>query len=317
MDWPKHFSFTNRPTPIQKLDRMSVKYMPYEVYLKRDDFTGIELTGNKVRKLDFLMAEARLQGAERVITCGGIQSNHCRATAFYAQKLGLRTTLVLKGDRLEYPTGNFLLNRLLGVDIKFISREEYRNVNEIMHDLAETYREPCYVIPEGGSNHVGAWGYALAFEEIMQQMPDIDSIVVATGSGGTHAGLLLGKLLSDKSVHIVSVNVCDDAAFFQEKISRILQDVKETYQLGFSVSQNDVHIIDGYVGQGYGKIEERETEAIKRVARSEGFVLDPVYGIKAWLGFEDALRRHELPGQKVLFIHTGGIFGLFPFAEKF
>ncbi len=317
MEWPKHFSFTNQPTPIQKLDRVSAKYMPYEVYLKRDDFTGIELTGNKVRKLDFLMADARLQGAERVITCGGIQSNHCRATAFYAQKLGLNTTLVLKGTQPEQPTGNFLLNQLLGVDIKIISQEEYQHVDELMYELAESYAEPCYVIPEGGSNYVGAWGYAKAFDEIMQQMPDVETIVVATGSGGTHAGLLLGKLLFGRQVNIISVNVCEDAAFFKNKIAGILNDVKIRYNLGFSISEDDVHIIDGYVGKGYGQIGDRETETIKRMARSEGFVLDPVYGVKAWLGFEDALKNNSLPGEKVIFIHTGGIFGLFPFADRF
>ena len=317
MNWPKHFTLTNQPTPIIKLDRMSALYPDYEVYLKRDDLTGVELTGNKVRKLDFLMAEARLQRAERVITCGGIQSNHCRATAFYAQKIGLNTTLVLKGEKPRQATGNYLLNQLLGVDIKIISQEEYQQVDAIMADLAESYSEPCYVIPEGGSNYVGAWGYAKAFDEIMQQMPEVETIVVATGSGGTHAGLLLGKLLFKSNVNIISVNVCDDAAFFKNKIVRILNEVREHYALDFSVSEDDVHIIDGYVGQGYAKVGSKEIEAIKRIARIEGFVLDPVYGVKAWLGFEDALQNHTLPGERVLFIHTGGIFGLFPFADLF
>lgn len=317
MNWPRHFSLTNQPTPIIKLDRMSALHTPYEVYLKRDDLTGTELTGNKVRKLDFLMAEARLQGAERVITCGGIQSNHCRTTAFYAQKIGLKTTLVLKGGKPRQPTGNYLLNQLLGVDIKIITQEEYRQVDVIMADLAESYSESCYIIPEGGSNYVGAWGYAKAFDEIVQQMPDVETIVVATGSGGTHAGLLLGKLLFNRDVNIISVNVCDDAAFFKNKIVRILNEVREHYALDFSVSEDDVQIIDGYVGEGYAKIGQKEIEAIKRVARIEGFVLDPVYGVKAWLGFEDALQNHALPGERVLFIHTGGIFGLFSFANLF
>ena len=317
MHLPNHLTVTYAPTPVEALARTSQRFAPYEVFLKRDDLTGAELSGNKVRKLDFLMADALAQGAKRVITCGGIQSNHCRATAFYARKLGLQTTLVLKGTAPELATGNFLLDRLLDADIRLISQEEYAQVDSIMNALAEKDSPKAYVIPEGGSNEVGAWGYARAFAEIVQQMPQVETIVVATGSGGTHAGLLLGKLLMQKDVHIVSVNVCDDAAFFKEKIVRILNAVQRRYNVRFQVDEDDVHIIDGYVGQGYAQIGPKEIEAIKRVAQSEGFVLDPVYGIKAWLGFEDALKNKTLPGKKVLFIHTGGIFGLFPFADRF
>ncbi len=316
MQLPKHLTFTHAPTPIERLGHFSDQYAPYEIFLKRDDLTGAELTGNKVRKLDFLMADALDHGAQRIITCGGIQSNHCRATAFYAQKLGLKTTLVLKGEKPAVPTGNYLLNMLLGVDIKTITIEAYQHVDALMTDLSESYSELCYIIPEGGSNHIGAWGYAKAFSEILQQMPDVETIVVATGSGGTHAGLLLGRLLLQKDIHIVSVNVCDDAAFFKKKIVTILEMVRKHYNLHFPINEEDVHIIDGYVGAGYAQIGLKEIQALKRVAQREGFVLDPVYGIKAWLGFEDALKERTLPGSKILFIHTGGIFGLFPFADR-
>lgn len=317
MKLPHHLNFTLRPTPIQKLHKISEMYAPYQIFIKRDDLTGMELSGNKVRKLDFLMAQAIAQGAKRVITCGGIQSNHCRATAFYAQKLGLKTTLVLKGQVPDHLTGNYLLNTLLEVDVKIISNEEYRRVDAIMQTLADGYDETCYIIPEGGSNHVGAWGYARAFQEITEQMPDVETIVVATGSGGTHAGLLLGKKLTNRPVSILSVNVCDDAPFFQDKIQHILQTVKKEYGVNFDLKKDEIAVIDGFVGQGYGLVEEKELTAIKRVAQLEGIVLDPVYGVKAWLGFEQLLREKKIPGEKVLFIHTGGIFGLFPFGDRF
>ncbi len=317
MNYPAHFSQAHLPTPIIPVRHFFEKINNYEIFLKRDDFTGVELSGNKVRKLDFLMKEAQEKGAKRVITCGGIQSNHCRATAFYATKLKMKTTLVLRGEMPATVTGNLLLDRLLGVDIKLVTAEEYKHAAQIMEELAAQAPEPAYVIPEGGSNEIGAWGYIKAFNEIMEQEPSIDTIVSASGSGGTHAGLLLGKLLSNSPVQILSVNVCDDEAYFQNKIDSIMQIFCNRYGHSLFWQKEDIHILDGFVGSGYAQIGTTEAALIKRFAREEGIVLDPVYTAKAMLGFEQNLKNSTIPGKKVAFIHTGGIFGTFAFSEKF
>ncbi len=321
MQYPPHLNHAHLPTPIVPLKRFFSGINDYQVWVKRDDLTGLELSGNKVRKLDFLMKEALDQGAERVITCGGLQSNHCRTTVFYARQLGLKTTLFLRGEKPETVTGNYLLDLLAGADIQYITPEEYRQVDQLMAQEQASCPEKAYVIPEGGSNETGAWGYVKAFYEAQNQIAEmnlpIDTIVVATGSGGTHAGLLLGKLLSNSSLRVVSVNVCDDAPFFKRKINAIMQSFCEKFGYALSWTEDDIHIVDGYVGGGYGVISEQESELMRRLAESEGLVIDPVYGAKALRGLEEKLRRGEMPGRNILFFHTGGVFGVFPYGSRF
>jgi len=315
MKYIEHFNLTHLNTPLQ---RLNFKPASNQIFVKRDDLTGIELSGNKVRKLDFLLKEAIDQGATRIITCGGLQSNHCRATAFAATKLGLKTTLVLKSSSPQIMvTGNLLLNKIVNADIKIISNEEYQNVDEIMAELSANYTENCYIIPEGGSNARGAWGYVKAFEEIVNQMPDVDVVVVPTGSGGTHAGLLIGKWLMNHSCQIVSVNVCDDAPFFKQKIAGIVKDFKSQFAPDLQIVENEIEIVDGFVGAGYGQVTEKEITAIKSVAQNFGFLLDPVYTVKAWLGFEKLLADGFWQEKKIIFIHTGGVFSLFAYSQFF
>ncbi len=318
IEFPGHLSLARLPTPVVPLKLNAAPFENYEVYLKRDDLTGMELSGNKVRKLEFLLKEALKQGAEQVITCGGVQSNHCRATAFAARQLGLQVALVLKRKE-EKPllTGNFLLDRIVGAEIHFVSEKEYEAVDEVMRQIAVSSGRQTYIIPEGGSNAVGAWGYVKAFVELIEQVPRVDAIVVPTGSGGTHAGLLLGKLLTGHPCEVFSVNVCDDAAFFQKKIAGILTEFKQKYGFNFSFSEKQIHILDGFTGEGYGVISSKEIQLIERLARSNGIVLDPVYTAKAWLGFEQACAEKKLPGTTVVFIHTGGLFGTFAYADHF
>ena len=311
---PEHFNFAHLPTPVRPLDKFFKQAEYPQIWLKRDDLTGLELSGNKVRKLDFLLKDAASHGAERVITCGGLQSNHCRATAFYAAQLGMKATLVLRGQAPDIPDGNYFLNKLLGADIFFVTPEEYKEADELMKKIAAEAKEKTYVIPEGGSNEIGAWGYVNAFLEIAQQ-GKFDAIVCATGSGGTHSGLLLGKLLTKSPVQIFSVNVCDDAPFFKAKIGRIMQRFCRRYGFNLQWTADDINIIDGFVGEGYALITEKEARLIRSFARSEGLLIDPVYGAKAMLGFKEQLKKGAVPGEKLLFIHTGGAFGLFPFRE--
>lgn len=317
MKFPDHFQQANLPTPIIPFTRFFQTQKDYEIYLKRDDFSGIELSGNKVRKLDFLLMDAHNKGATHVITCGGLHSNHCRTTAYYAAKLGFKSTLVLCGAAEHPATGNLLLNSILDTDIKFISAEAYTQVDEYMAKIAATHPQTSYIIPEGGSNEVGAWGYVKAFFEIIEQDPGVETIVVATGSGGTHAGLLLGKLIAESPVNIISVNVCEDTDFFTKKIDSIMQRFNERYGYKLSWQLSDIRIVDGFVGAGYGQTGSAEVDIIKRLARTEGIVIDPVYGAKALAGFEQQLKQGRIPGKKILFIHTGGIFGIFPYAKMF
>ena len=319
MKYPNHLNSSRLPTPIVSPHRFFNRYSSYRFWIKRDDLSGLELSGNKVRKLEFLFQEAIEQGAQRIITCGGLQSNHCRAVAFLAAQIGLKTTLVLRGKESDTPTGNYFLNRLVGADVHFVNEEEYKNVDVVMERLSETANEKCYIIPEGGSNETGVWGYIKCYEEIIQQSESMkqhfDTVVVATGSGGTHAGLLLGKILSGGTTEVVSVNVCDDASYFQNKIGRIMDRFASKYKKQLSWSVNDIKIIDGFTGEGYGKIGQREKNLIREFARQEGLLIDPVYGAKAMLGLLDYAEKKKLPGHDILFIHTGGVFGLFPFAD--
>jgi len=198
MNYPARLNISRLPTPIIPAQRFFADYPRYRFWIKRDDLSGLELSGNKVRKLEFLLQEAIDRKAGRIITCGGVQSNHCRTAAFMAAQVGLKCTLVLRGSEKESPTGNYFLNRLTNADIHFVNEDEYKNADGIMRHIAGQTDERCYIIPEGGSNETGVWGYIKCYEEILEQVRQtgrkIDTIVVATGSGGTHAGLLLGKL---------------------------------------------------------------------------------------------------------------------------
>ena len=317
---PKSMDLTQADTPIVEISSLKNT----QLYLKRDDLTGMELSGNKIRKLDFLLQQALEESAHGIITCGGLQSNHCRAAAYAGTKLGLDTILFLRGKSKEHPTGNHFLNQLVGATIHYITPEEYLDVDSMMNKKSEemeTQGKHFYVIPEGGSNEIGAWGYITCFYEIVRQLEEshisIDAVAVSTGSGGTHAGLMIGKLLKNSDVDIISINVCDDAKFFQNKILRIIKKFEKKYNQHFDLVDDDIVVYDGFVGSGYGVIGDQEVDMIKRFARREGIILDPVYTAKAYLGLEQLIMQGQLTYKNILFIHTGGIFGLFPLAGQF
>ena len=319
LKFPEHFNFSHVPTPLIPIKTINY-FSAYNLLIKRDDFTGIELSGNKIRKLDFLLKDAVENEARRIITCGGVQSNHCRTAAFAANRIGLKTTLVLKGNSPVFITGNFLLSKLSGAEIVFITEEEYLDIDNFMQNLAREGKEKAYIIPEGGSNEVGAWGYVKCFFEILEQLKEkdlkCDTIVVATGSGGTHAGLLAGKILTQSDIEIVSVNVCDNAVFFVDKINGILERLKRRYGLSLSWKQSDIKVFDGFVGEGYGKLSGKEEKLMLKFAGQEGLIFDPVYGIKAFSGMLDLMEKNKLPGKDIIFIHTGGVFGVFPYWKE-
>ncbi|HEY4243475.1 MAG TPA: D-cysteine desulfhydrase family protein [Kofleriaceae bacterium] len=291
------------------------------IWMKRDDQTGTELMGNKVRKLEYLMAEAIEQRATHVITCGGEQSNHARATAFAATQLGLASVLVLRCDDPAHPpaaTGNILLDQLAGAELKWITRPAWRERNKIMADEATRIREAGgrpYIIPEGGSNALGSWGYIRAMHELAADLAELAPITVvfACGSGGTAAGLVLGaKLFGARGIRVAAVNVCDDRAYFLEVIQRICAEAEARWQLGAHVTEADIDLLDGHVGAGYAKSRPEEIATLREVARTDGVVLDPVYTGKAFHGMRAEVARDPAKfGERLAFLHTGGLFGLF------
>ena len=323
---PKKNKLAQLPTPIQKLSKLSQYLDGPTIYMKRDDLTGIGLSGNKIRKLEYVTAEAIKQNCDTLITTGGLGSNHARSTAVAARQLGLHPYLVLRGKPGPAPDGNFLLDALLNAQIKLISKEDYQYRNEIMEEVAADLKKEgrkAYIIPEGASDDVGSWGYFSAIKEIQNQvskskLPQFDAIIFATGSGGTQSGLILGTLYYDFKVPVLGVNVCDDEAYFLKRIDEISMDFINRYKFPKSLTKDSIQIIDGYVGEGYALSREDELEIIKLVARLEGIFIDPVYTGKAMHGLIDQIRKGRFSkDMNVLFIHTGGIFGLFPKRHTF
>ena len=318
--YPESISLGNLPTPVHKLERVSEAWGGPDIYIKRDDLTGCGVSGNKVRKLEFSVAEAKKEGADTLITCGGIQSNHARATAVVAAQTGLRSFLVMRGPADTEIDGNLLLDRLVGAEIEFITKEAYEGVDELMERVAERLRkrgQKPYIIPEGASNEIGYFGYIRAAEEIAAQTEKMglgmDAVIVATGSGGTLGGLLLGQRFFDLKADPIGINVCDTAEDFQERILGVVESMIEQYGWDLEVNTEGIRLIDGYVGEGYALSRVEELELIRDVARYEGIFLDPVYTGKAMFGIRDQIRKGRFTkGQNVLFIHTGGIYGLFP-----
>jgi D-cysteine desulfhydrase len=325
---PPRVSLARLPTPLERSRRIGAA-LNVNLYWKRDDLTGIELSGNKIRKLEFLFADAEARGADTVITCGGEQSNHCRATALAAAQRGLGCVLLLRVPDPAAPpppAANSLLDRIAGAQIRYVSFAEYRRRDEIFavveEDLRRAGRRP-YVIPEGGSNALGAWGYVAAVEELREQIAALGSaapapitIAYAAGSGGTGAGIELGLRLGGwTDARALGFAVCDDRAYFQRRIADIASDASRRWNLDVALAPGDVAIDDRFIGPGYAQTTAEMLAVIPEVARADGPVLDPVYTGKAFFGLRASIENSELAhGGTVVFLHTGGIFGLFPFA---
>ena len=322
----KKLRLGNFPTRIERLEKFST-IVKEHVYIKRDDQTGTEFSGNKIRKLEYSINEAINNDCDTLITCGGIQSNHARATAAAGIKLGLKSVLVLRSDEKPELEGNYLIDKIMGADVRIISSEDYRERRqEIMENILkelEAKGRKGYIIPEGASNGVGTFGYLACFKEILEQEKEygivFDTIVTAVGSGGTFAGLYLGNKLTNSGKKIVGINVCDTAEYFKERVSEILKEVK-TYipDTEFEISKDDMCIIDGYVGDGYAVSRTEELDFICDFAEAEGIILDPVYTGKAMRGLYTEIKKGTFKDSKnILFIHTGGLFGLFSKRDQF
>ncbi len=319
--YPRRIELATRPTPLQYLERASSEWgCGHRLWVKRDDLTGCTLSGNKVRKLEFILAHARDHGYDTLITCGGLQSNHCRATAFAGAQLGLAVHLLLRGEQPAERDGNLLLDTLAGATIScYPPRQYFQEIGQLFEYWQEHYAQmgrKALAIPTGGSDGIGVWGYIAACgelrEDFSRQGIEQTHIVTATGSGGTQAGLTLGAELHGLPATVWGINVCDDEKYFLDKVASDAADWRARYPDVPAVEPRPL-VIDGYVGEGYGIAGEQVFRRIADLARLEGLVLDPVYTGKAFDGMLAEIARGRFEGcRDIVFVHTGGIFGLFP-----
>ncbi|MDI6824833.1 MAG: D-cysteine desulfhydrase family protein [Bacillota bacterium] len=309
------------PTPLEEATRLERLFPGVRLFLKRDDLTHPALGGNKARKLEFLLADARRRGADVVLTVGGPQSNHARITAALSARLGWECILVLEGAEPPEAQGNLLIDRLLGADVRFAGARPAQEVmEEIAAGLEARGRRP-YAIPVGGSTPLGAVGYCLAMEEMLAQASDAGVVVhrvyVATGSGGTQAGLVLGAGVLDPSLRVTGVSVSRSAEESRSRVAELATGAASLLGLPVRVEAAGVEVLDGYVGPGYGVPTPACVEAIRLAAREEGVLLDPVYTGKAMACLLDHLRRGVIrEGENVVFWHTGGAPALFAYWQE-
>jgi L-cysteate sulfo-lyase len=316
------------PTPLEKLDNLSRHLGGPEIWMKRDDCTVVATGGNKVRKLEWLIGEARAQGADHIVTQGAVQSNHVRQTVAVARRFGMRCTALLEhrietNDRDYLNSGNVLLDRLFDCGI------EYRPAGLDMNEEAEKKGAELragggkpYVIPGGGSNRVGALGYVSCAQELMQQADEmglrIDRVVTATGSAGTQAGLVVGLQGTNAGVPVLGIGVRLPRERQEANVHRLAEATADFVGVSGGIARHAVVANCDYVGEGYGIPTEAMGEAVRTLARLEGILLDPVYSGKAMAGMIDLIRKGEI-GQKetVVFLHTGGAVGLFGYTGFF
>ncbi len=303
------------PTPLHKLENLNRILDGPELYMKRDDYTGLALGGNKVRKLEYIMAEALDKGAQVIITTGAVTSNHARQTAGAAAALGLKCQLVLSGDEPETRQGNFLLDYLMGAETYCVKPEDAEAQINLLVSQNDRQGLNTYVIPVGGSCMPGIISYVEAYQEIKEQNPqEFDAIVMAVGTGSTCAGLNVGARMAGDRTKIVGIGVgLGDREWCQMEIAR-LSNLAENY-LGLVPSSPDqIIVFDEYMGSGYAIPDDKVRNAIKLLASSEGILLDPVYSAKAMVGLLDLIEKgYFKQGEKILFLATGGCPEIFGF----
>lgn len=318
--------YTEGQTPIEFLANFSQLMDGPEIYMKRDDMLGLAGGGNKTRKLEFLMAEAIAQGADTILTCGAVQSNHCRLTLSAAVKEGMKCQLVLEervaGSYDKEANGNNYLFRLLGVEAVRVVPGGSDMMGE-MHKLAEELRlkgRRPYVIPGGGSDTVGALGYVACAQEILSQSFEkginFDHIVCASGSAGTHAGLLTGLVGENAGIPLTGISVNRKKEPQQKLVYELASALSEKLNLASPVRMDQVEVYDDYVGPGYSLPTPQMVEAVQMLARTEAILLDPVYTGKTMAGLIDLIRKGIFnKGEKILFVHTGGSPALYAYTD--
>lgn len=303
-------------TPIEEFHGITSKT---RIFIKRDDLNGLLISGNKARKMEYLVADAHRRHCNTLITCGAIQSNHSRTAAAFARRFGFACHLFLRGSPGKTYNGNLLIDHLLGAKVNYVTPSQYKVIDDIMASYAIKIRKlglRGYVIPEGGSNGLGCLGYRdCMFEmESFIRKHRIDAVYCAVGSGGTYAGLLLGKKVSKLNVHLNGIIVCDTVSFFKDKIFRICASAIEMHDLRITIQAKEITLINGYQGDGYGIPYPEELSLITRVAK-HGIILEPVYTGKTFFGMLQHMKKKRY--RRVLFVHTGGLFSIFAYARQF
>lgn len=308
--------FASLPTPVEAMPRLSAALGGPRLWVKRDDLTGLAFGGNKTRKLEFLLAEAQANGARTLISVGAVQSNHCRQVAAMASKFGLDCILVLNGDEGQEPSGNLLIDGIFEAKIEWTTREQRdMKLKQVFDEAWAAGRRP-YLIPLGGSTGVGALGYAAGFKELLDQQIAFDWIVVASSSGGTQAGLVLGAYRAQWSGKILGISIDEPQEILQQVVAKIASQGAETLDETHLFEAGEILVNADYLGGGYGVLGAPEIEAIRMFAQYEGLLLDPVYTGRAAAGMIDLIRKGFFkPGEAVLFWHTGGTPALF--AEQY
>jgi D-cysteine desulfhydrase family pyridoxal phosphate-dependent enzyme len=304
--------FAQLPTPIEPMQNLSRELGMGRFFVKRDDQTGLAFGGNKIRKLEFLIAEAQAQNAKTVITTGAVQSNHCRQTVATAAHFGLKCILILTGLSPKKISGNLLLDKLLGAEIVWSSREQREADLQKTFEIASGDGRRPFLIPYGGSNHTGILGYVFAMKEMVDQGHNPSWIIFPTSSGGTQAGMILGAKLFGYQGKILGISVDEKREPLVERIQKLIADTAEYLQIDVTVNKEDILVNDEYIGAGYGVMGRQEIEAIHLLAKTEGLLVDPVYTGKAAAGMISLTRAgYFVHDDEIIFWHTGGTPTLF------
>jgi D-cysteine desulfhydrase family pyridoxal phosphate-dependent enzyme len=304
--------FAHLPTPIEALPRLSKILGGPQIYVKRDDQTGLAFGGNKTRKLEFLVADAEANSAKTLITAGAVQSNHCRQTAAAAKRNGFDCILVLTGEKPAHLTGNTFLDQFLGAEIVWAGgsdREQY--LDETFNDAVSHGKSP-YLIPYGGSNDIGAAAFAFALNEMLDQEPGFDWVIIPSSSGGTQAGLVVGQRMYGFQGRVLGISIDNPAIELKDRVASLAEETSRALGEESEFSPNEILVNDDFLGAGYGILGAPEVEALKLFSQNEGLLLDPVYTGRAAAGLINLIRSGYFSAdQKVLFWHTGGTTALF------
>jgi D-cysteine desulfhydrase len=300
------------PTPVEELPRLSSVLNGPQLLIKRDDQTGLAFGGNKTRKLEFLLAEARSQNADTIITAGAVQSNHCRQTAAASARFGMKCVLVLFGSPPDKKTANYLLDDLFNAEIVWTDRAHRDEVLALTYDRLKSQGKSPYLAPYGGSSPTGALGYVFAMQELILQDCHPDWIVFASSSGGTQAGMALGAGLFGFRGKLMGISIDEPQIVLQERCARLAAETSEKMGRPVKFAANEIIVNSEFCAAGYGILTDLERSAIRLFAKTEGILLDPVYTGRAAGGMIELIRRGFFKkGQTVLFWHTGGSPALF------
>lgn len=304
------------PTKIEPLKNLTEALNGPKIYVKRDDQTGLAFGGNKTRKLEFLVAEAKKQGKRTLITTGALQSNHCRQTAAAAARFGFDCILILTGSEPQFPSANYLLDQLFGAEVVFTDRRKRDDRLKEEYEKAIIAGRNPYLVPYGGSNSTGAMGYVFAIQELISQSGDFDWIIFPSSSGGTQAGMVVGAKVFDLQTKILGISVDEDEEVLRDRVKLLAEEVIHQLELNVEIKSCEILVNAAYCLAGYGVLTKNELISINAFAKEEGLLLDPVYTGRAAGGMLDLINKGFFKRtDKVLFWHTGGTPGLF--AEQF